>query len=72
MGDDVRGGEGFLRGGAVAEGEFGGVSADPGGDCSGLEGCFALGEEGGSDSRERVAHASAGHAGVSGGVVGVW
>jgi hypothetical protein len=37
-----------------------------------LEGCFALGEEGGSDSRERVAHASAGHAGVSGGVVGVW
>ena len=32
VGDDVRGGEGFLRGGAIAEGEFGGVSAEPGGE----------------------------------------
>ena len=59
-----------MRGGAVAEGEFGGVPAEPGGEFCGLEGGFSLGEECGGYASEDIAHATGGHAGMAGGVVG--
>ena len=55
VGEDIRGGEGFLRGGAIAEGEFGGVSAEPGGEFCGLEGGFSLGEKCSGDAGEDIA-----------------
>ena len=70
VGGYVGGDEGFLRDRAIAEGEFRSMSADPSSKFCGLERGFSLGEEGGGDAGEDIAHPAGSHAGVAGRVVG--